>query len=118
MATKKNVQKGIKPQTEYSVYSKKAVWIEALCVFLIWLLFIAGLGLVFYLRGPANVFGMATNSVILGILFLSLVPFVANWDYYAAIWKAWRTGKEIMYKEPDANAPYSILGNREVWIKN
>lgn len=116
MATKKKT-KSAKKAPEYSVHEKQIVWIEALCVFLIWLLFIAGLSLVFYLRSPAEAFDSMTALIIAGILFLSLVPFVANWDYYSIIWKAWREGKEIIYKEADESKEYSILGNREVWIR-
>ncbi len=118
MAKRKTAPKKTTAHAGYSVYGKKVVWMEALCMFLIWLLFIIGLGLVFYLRQPAGIFGTATVTVLAGILFLSIAPFLANWGYYTAIWKAWREGKEIIYKEPDENAPYSILGNREVWIKN
>jgi cation transport ATPase len=116
MAIKKKAQQN-QGSSGYKVHSKKVVWIEALCMLLIWVLFIAGLGLVFYLRGPMDSFTVATNMVLAGILVLSIVPFLANWEYYSAIWAAWREGKEIIYKEPAKGAPYSVLGNREVWIK-
>lgn len=105
-------------QAEYSVHRKKVVWVEAASAVLVWLLFIAGLLMVFYLRGSAIDFSVATNMIIVAILFLSLVPFIANWDYYNSIWAAWREGNEITYKEPAEESPYSLLGNREVWIKN
>ncbi len=120
MATKRKTtmaEGGAKQHSRYKSYRKKVMWIEILCTFLIWVLFIVGLGLVFYLRAPAEVFDTATAIVIVGILFLSIVPFLANWEYYSSIWKAWREGKEIIYKEERENNPYAILGSREVWIK-
>ncbi len=94
------------------------VCVEALCICLIWLLFIVVLGLVFYFERPGSLFDASTSLVIAGILFLSLAPFLANWEYYSAIWKAWRDGNEIIYRESSSTTAHSVLGNREVWIKN
>ncbi len=119
MAAKKTaaVAAPVQKQKEYAIYTKKVVWVEALCVLLIWLFFIIGLVLVFYMRDAIGLFSVASNVIMAGILMLSIAPFMANWEYYTAIWKAWREGREIIYKEPAKNTSYSVLGNREVWIK-
>ncbi len=102
----------------YSVHVKKVLWIEAVCVLAIWLLFITGLLLTLYLRTPSDASSMMMLLVIGSILLFALVPFLANWAYYGAVWKAWREGKEIIYRESEKGVQNSVLGNREVWIKN
>ncbi len=117
-APKAQPQKVADVSDDYSVYTKKVVWLEWVSIALIWLLFIAGLGMVFYFRGvPQDSMGMYSAIIMMAILFMSLVPFIANWEYYTAIWKAWRDGREIIYKSADDKTPHSVLGNRPVWIR-
>ncbi len=117
--TKKSSGEGAKEYaSQYNVYTKKFVWIEAACFAMIWLLFLIGLVTVLYFRAPTAQFETTKNLIYAGILFMSIAPFIANWTYYSAVWKAWREGREITYKQQAGPKPgFSVMGNREVWIR-
>ncbi len=119
--TKKAKISNVKPelkQSDYLIYTKKVIWIEAFSLACIWIFFIIGLIFVFYLRNTISDVVMVVNFIIGGIIFFSFVPFFMNWRYYNALWKGWKDGKEIIYRELPKDAPQSLFGNREIWIKN
>ncbi|MEW6528964.1 MAG: hypothetical protein AB1391_03685 [Candidatus Micrarchaeota archaeon] len=105
-------------QTNYSIHTKKVVWIETLSFACIWISFMLGLVFVVYLRNTVNDIGLVMNFIIGGIIFFSFIPFFMNWSYYNALWKGWKNGKEIIYKELEKKSEGSLFGNREIWIKN
>lgn len=106
--------KKIRNIDEYEIYKKRVKWFDALALFLIWILFLVGLVIILYYKGPSEELYTIINLLSISIIFISFSSFLVNWDYYTALWKGWREGKEIIIKEDKG---WSISADREIWIK-
>ncbi len=117
MASSKPCYMGVESVEGYKIYRKKYVYVEWISFFILWLLFAMGLASTILLKGE---FLFSTLLIICGlILIFSLLPFLADLEFYLALWMAVREGKEIILKAEEKGPLFttSLLGSKEIWIK-
>ncbi len=101
------------------VLAKRHVYIEWIAFFAEWVLFVVGLVVCVLFSKQAGIFSMYV-SVVFGLMMLfALLPFVFDYSFYLALWRAFRHGKQIIFLKEEKGSLFSssLIGSKEVMIE-
>ncbi len=113
-------QKRKPADVEYGeVITKQHVYIEWISFFAEWILFVIGLIVCVLFSKQASVFSMYVGVVFGLMLLFALLPFVFDYPFYLALWRAFRQGKQVVFLKEEKGSLFSssLIGSKEVMIE-